>query len=295
MTVGLVTNVYERTYRDVLGPGRMRGIVESQQRDLDEVVVLINNVDDQDDARAMAEELVWAGEISGFAFVADHLDEALAARKISRKALGKRPYLIDFGLVMPHVLRTEWLLGWDAETWLVEPQNWIDPALELLRYDTRVLHASLNRPPRTSFEPDIRHEIVERVGEFVLTHGFSDHVFLADRERLLRAPFRSFAPAAVVRHAPHPYTFEYRMESYQRSAGLFRAVNPSVEYDTNTDPPGVLLRTGGRTWDDIRIRALWQLGWSVLDRLPQSTGPRFKRYPHGWPRNPNAPQHALSD
>lgn len=284
MSVGLVTNVYQRTYRSVLEPGYMRGIVSSQGRDLDEVVVLINNVDDEADARDRAESRVQAGEISGFAFVADHLEDALRARKVSRRSLGKRPYLVDFGLVMPHVLRTRWLLGWDAETRLVQPRNWIDPGLDLMADDLRVLHVSLDRPPRTSFEPDIHREVVRRVGEFVYTHGFSDHVFLVDRQRLMAAPFRSFAPAAVVRHAPHPYTFEYRMESYQRAAGLFRAVDPRVQYDTNTDPPGVLLRTGGRSWDEVRIRALWQFGWTVLDRLPESAGPRFKRYPDGWPR-----------
>ncbi|AXH96890.1 hypothetical protein DV701_12875 [Ornithinimicrobium avium] len=272
----------------------MQGIVDSQRRTLDEVVVLVNNVADQADARERAEALVRSGELSGYAFVSDHLEAALRAKRISRRSLGKRPYLVDFGLVMPHVLRTRWLLGWDAETRLVDPQNWIDPGLELLRADSRVLHVSLNRPPRTSFEPVIEREAVTRVGDFILTHGFSDHVFLIDRERLIRAPFRSLAPAAVVRHAPHPYTFEYRMESYQRAARLFRAVNPTIKYDTNTDPPGVLLRTGGRSWDDVRIQALWQFGWTVLDRLPEGAGPRFKRYPHGWPRKNHGGEPATS-
>lgn len=284
MSVGLITNVYERTYRSVLEPGYLRRIVDSQRRAVDEVIVLVNNVRDEDDARARAEASVQAGEITGYAFVSDYLEEALRAAAVSRRSLGKRPYLVDFGLVMPHVLKTHWLLGWDAETQLVNPQNWIDPGLDVLKSDSRVFHVSLNRPPQTSWEPDIEREVVHRVGDFVYTHGFSDHVFLVDRNRLLKAPFRSFAPAAVVRHAPHPYTFEYRMESHQRAAGLFRAVNPRIEYDTNTSLPGVLTRTGGNVWDDLRIRTLWQFGWTVLDRLPERAGPRFKRYPHGWPR-----------
>lgn len=284
MSVGLITNVYERTYRTVLSSGYMAAVVASHQRPLDEALVLINNVDDPADARSRAETLVKAGEITGFAFVKDLLPAALRMAKVSRRSLGKRPYLVDFGLVMPHALGTKWLLGWDAETHLVAPQNWIDPGLDLLMSDPRVFHVSLHRPPRTEWEPVLDREVVHRVGDFVYTHGFSDHVFLVDRLRLMQAPFRSFSPAAVVRHAPHPNTFEYRMESYQRAAGLFRAVNPDIEYDTNTDPPGVLLRTGGRTWEDLRIKALWQFGWKVLDRLPEAAGPRFKRYPHGWPR-----------
>lgn len=281
MTIGLVTNVYERTYREVLAPGHMLSITSSQVRLFDEVVVLINNVRSADDARDRARAAVERGEITAFAFVADHLDEALSRTGSTRRRLGPRPYLVDFGLVMPHVLQTRWLLGWDAETHLVSPQNWIDPGLDLLRSDQRVFHVSLHRPARTEWEPVLEREAVERHGDYVYGYGFSDHVFLVERERLLRAKIRNFSPAAVVRHAPHPYTFEARMESYQRASGLFRATAESVHYDTNTASPGVLHRTGGSWIDDLRIRMLWQFGWTVLDRLPEWSGPRFKRYPRG--------------
>lgn len=280
MSVGFVTNVYERTYRDVLTPGYASAIVAAQRRSMDEVVVLINNVDSRSDATERAQDLVERGEITSFAFVADHIDGAMTTAGIRRRHLGKRPYLVDFGLVMPHVLGTKWLLGWDAETRLVKPQNWIDPAIRLLQDDPRVFHVSLHRPPRTEWEPVLEREAAEHREGYVYNWGFSDHVFLLERQRLLDARFRSFAPAAVVRHAPHPYTFEFRMESYQRAAGLFRATAAEVHYDTNTSPPGVLDRTGGSRWDDMRIRALWQFGWTVLDRLPPSLGPRFKRYPN---------------
>lgn len=285
MSVGLVTNVYERTYRDVLTPGYVSAIVASQRRSMDEVVVLINNVDSRRDATERAEELIAREEITSFAFVSDHIDKAIARAGIRRRHLGKRPYLVDFGLVMPHVLGTRWMLGWDAETRLVDGQNWIDPAIGLLQDDPRVFHVSLHRPPRTEWEPVLEREAAERKGGYVYNYGFSDHVFLLERERLLDARFRTFSPAAVVRHAPHPYTFEFRMESYQRAAGLFRATAEDVHYDTNTSPPGVLDRTGGSRLDKIRIRALWQFGWTVLDRLPPSLGPRFKRYPDNGPRS----------
>ncbi|MGC5585128.1 hypothetical protein ACPYOC_12370 [Ornithinimicrobium sp. W1665] len=283
--MGFVTNVYERTYRDVLSPGYVAGIVSSQRHQMDEVVVLINNVDSRGDAAERAENLVRRGEITSFAFVADHIDSALATAGIGRRQLGKRPYLVDFGLVMPHVLSTRWLLGWDAESRLVDPQNWIEPAIDLMQADPRVFHVSLHRPARTEWEPVLEREAAERRGRYIYNWGFSDHVFLVERQRLIGAQFRTFAPAAVVRHAPHPYTFEFRMESYQRAAGLFRATAADVHYDTNTSPPGVLARTGGSRWDDMRIRALWQFGWTVLDRLPSAFGPRFKRYPPDLPRS----------
>jgi len=263
----------------VLAPGYMSAVAASQHRPLDEIVVLINNVESSAQAKELAAEAVRRGEISSYAFVEEHLASALARVKASPRRLGPRPYLTNFGLVMPHVTKTRWLLGWDAETRLVAPCNWIDPALDLLESDPRVFHASLNRPPRTAWEPNLDSEAVERHGDYVYSYGFSDHVFLLERNRLLKAPLRTFAPAAVVRHAPHPYTFEYRMESFQRASGLFRATAENVHYETNSSLPGVLDRTGGSTWDTIRIRLLWQFGWTVLDRLPNSTGPRFKRLP----------------
>src|SRR5690606_9864792 len=135
-TVGMVVTVYERTYRDALRPGHLAGIVESQQRPIDEVVVLINNVaDDIAHVTQLAQAAVERGEITGFTFVADHLDTALRRNRLKRSRLGARPYLVDYGLVMPEVVSSRWLLGWDAEGALVEPTNWIDPAIRLLRAD----------------------------------------------------------------------------------------------------------------------------------------------------------------
>ena len=116
MSVGLVVNCYERTYRDVLRPGYFSELDASNLRPMDVVVALISNVQDPDDARARAEALIRGGEISSFAFVGDHIQAALKQARLPSRMLGRRPYLLDYGLVMPHVTSTDWLLGWDAET-----------------------------------------------------------------------------------------------------------------------------------------------------------------------------------
>jgi hypothetical protein len=279
VTVGLVVNTYERTYREVLRPGFFPSIEAANLRPMDEVVALVNNVLDQDDARGRAEALVQAGEISAYAFVADHIDVAVQRSGLSRRDLRRRPYLLDYGLVMPHVTSTRWLLGWDAETCLSEPRNWVDPAISFLLTHPEVFHVSLNWSPPSAAVAGLEAEAVRQVDDYVYNYGFSDQVFLLEREELLGARMRNFAPAALVRHAPHPYTFEYRLESYQRAAGRFRATLSSLGYDTNHIPGGVLGHTGGSRVDAARIRILWQLGWSVLDRLPDRAGPRFKRFP----------------
>ena len=277
MSVGLVVNSYERTYRDVLRPGYFGDLVASNLRPMDEVVALINNVQDPDDARDRAEALIRGGEISSFAFVGDHMQAALKQARLPSRMLRRRPYLLDYGLVMPHVTSTEWLLGWDAETRLIVPTNWIDPSIELMESDSRVFHASLNWRPAEAGEAGLESERVETSGDFALNWGFSDQLFLLRRMDLARPIYRSFAPAAIVRHAPHPYTFEYRVECHQRAARRFRATLEDVYYDTNQIPGGVIGRTGQSARDRLQLRTLRAIEYHVVDRLPTSMSPRFRK------------------
>ena len=275
-SVGLVVNTYERTYRDVLSPGFFPAIAAQNRREADEVVALVNNVADRADAEARAEALVTAGEISAYAFVADHLPAALRAAGLPGRVLRRRPYLLDYGLVMPHVVGTHWLLGWDAETHLPASHDWVTPSLDLLADDARVFHASL----AWSVAPGERGplgEAVDHVGDFALGWGFSDQLFLLRRSDLVGRIWRSFAPTAAVRHAPHPYTFEYRVEAHQRAVRRHRATLTTVRYETNDLSTGVVERDG-RSWrDDAERRALRRLEATVVARLPIWIGPRFRR------------------
>ena len=179
----------------LLRPGYFGELVASNLRPMDEVVALINNVQDPDDARDRAEALIRGGEISSFAFVGDHIQAALKQARLPSRMLRRRPYLLDYGLVMPHVTSTEWLLGWDAETRLIVPTNWIDPSIELMESDSRVFHASLNWRPAEAGEAGLESERVETSGDFALNWGFSDQLFLLRRMDLARPIYRSFAPA----------------------------------------------------------------------------------------------------
>ena len=171
-SVGLVVNSYERTYRDVLRPGFFPGVAAQNGRDFDEVVALVNNVADRRDATARAEELVRTGEISAYAFVADLLPAALHSARLSARALRRRPYLLDYGLVMPHVVGTRWLLGWDAETRLPVPTDWVSPSLDLLAEHPRVFHVSLG----WTVGPGNRGPSVRRSTTSVTTRSAGDSV-----------------------------------------------------------------------------------------------------------------------
>ncbi|HET7802548.1 MAG TPA: hypothetical protein VFL38_19155 [Humibacillus xanthopallidus] len=275
-SVGVVVNCYERTYREVLTPGFFTELVSRNRYPFDEVVALINNVEDVSDATERARAMVSSGEISSFVFVADLLDRALRSSGLSRRALRRRPYLIDYGLAMPHAVSTDWLLGWDAEARLLDPTDWVSPSIDFMIDERRVFHASLGWPARAE-EPGALGEAVEVQGPYSLNYGFSDQVFLLRRQELLGPIYRSFAPAALVRHAPHPYTFEYRVEAHQRAVGRMRASMLTVEYAMNDQEIGIIPRTGRGRRDAVEFRALSLLEHYVVRHVPSRLGPRFSK------------------
>jgi len=275
-SVGIVINCYERTYRDVLVPGFFADVVRQNRFPFDEVVALINNVADRGDATERARALVDAGEISSFAFVGDHLGQALRSAGLSPRALRRRPYLLDYGIAMPHVVSTQWLLGWDAEAQLLTHTDWVSPSIDLMMDDPRIFHASLSWRAGPG-EPGALGEAVEVQGPFALNYGFSDQLFLLRRRELMAPIYRSFAPAALARHAPHPYTFEYRVEAHQRAARRMRASLITVEYAIEDSGTGVVDRTGRTRRDAFEYRALSLLDHYVVRHVPRGMGPRFSK------------------
>lgn len=272
--VALVVNTYERTYRSVLTPGFFPRVVSSNLREFDEVVALVNNVDDEFDARSRAETLLSRGEITRCAFVADHIEPALERTGLTGRSLRRHPYLLDYGLVMPHICDSEWLLGWDAETELETPANWVDPSIELLERNPQLFHASLAWPGFGA-EGGFEAEEIGTIGDYSINWGFSDQLFLLRRRDLIGKIYQRFAPMAAARHAPHPTTFEYRVEANQRATRRPRATLSTLRYKTTFVPGGVLGRVGSTRFEYERMRALYRLEYFMLKRLPASSGPRW--------------------
>lgn len=274
LDVAIVVNCYERTYRDVLSTGFFEQLTAQNRVAFRERVALVNNVDDRADAAARGSALLERGEITTLEFVDNHRDAALRAARLPRRALGTRPYFLDYGLVMPHVTRATWLLGWDAEVALERHENWLDPAIALMESDPRVFSAGVNWPRRASAEGSLPSETVERSRGFALNWNFSDQLFLVRRTDLIGPIYRSLAPAAWVRHRNHPFSFEGRVEAYQRATGRFRATLENLRYVHNDLPP-VLDRLGDTTpVEQIRRSALAKL--DPLLRAMPTRNPRVR-------------------
>jgi hypothetical protein len=217
--VALVVNCFERTYRDVLAPGTFARVAAEACFGFTHRTALVNNVDDRADAERRGRALIDAGEIDELVFVADRLGAALARTGLTQADLGKVPYFTDWALVAVTLPGPDWMVHCDADLRMARRADWITPSIALMQSDPRVLCAN---PlwPGDSWQA----EMVERKGDFVLGHGFSDQVFLGRRSEL-GAPIygeRTLASRRFpVAHLGH--IFEARLDAYQRRHGRLRA------------------------------------------------------------------------
>ena len=224
--VDLIITVFERTYRNLLMPGKIKLIEMDNNRFFSHKVVLINNVSDKEHAQRLADELVASAEITSYAFVDDHLEQSLSASGMKLKDLGCIPHYSDCALVAIHLLGSPWLCYWDAEARLQQPVNWIDPAIKLMEGDRRIIVANPNW-----WRDGLDAETDERIGEFSLGYGFSDCVFLCRRADL-SAPIYHYRTVASLRY-PLSYispVFEQRIDAFMRVNRKLRATCNSAVY-----------------------------------------------------------------
>jgi hypothetical protein len=243
-SVDLVVNTYERSYRRVLESGFFKAIEEQCRFPFAGRVALINNVDDENDARRRAETLVATGELTGFELVRERLPWALQRTGLRDADLGTTRHYIDAMIVAVTLPGAPWLVYWDADIRLAEPADWITPSIELMEHDARVLCAN----PENLHHP-VRDTSAERAAGFALSLGFSDQLFLARRADLGRPVYGDRCVAALRNPMAHlGWIFEMRVDSYMRHNGFLRASELSSRY---LHPP----ETAGLSYPSSALRA----------------------------------------
>lgn len=224
--VDLVINCYERTYRSVLAPRFFTHVSDSCEFLFAKHTVLLNNIPDMRDAMHLAEERMAAGEIHQVCIVEEYLNEALAVTGLTRKKLGNIAHYSNWALAALVVPGSDYMLHWDAEISMVQPFNWISPALDLIRSDPRVAIAN---PMWKGGEnaPEFR----ERAGDFALSYGFSDQIYLMNRKEFARPIYQHWVPISLRYPVAHiaPY-FEQMVDSYLRVANRLRATHTLAQY-----------------------------------------------------------------
>jgi hypothetical protein len=244
--VDLVVNCFERSYRKVLAPGFFAAIAADNGRAFACRTVVINNVDSREDAAALAQARVDAGEIDRYVFVADRLDEALARTGVTRADLEPIPYFTDFALVAVTLDGPDWMLMWDADVRLREPADWVTPAIALMDRDRRIMAANPNWPV-----DNLGEFTLETDGDFALGQGFTDQAFLVRRSEMARPIYTQRCVA--LRRYPLSYVgaiFEARVDAHMRHAGRLRATYRHAVYDMEVEM--------GTSWPSLtpRERAL---------------------------------------
>jgi hypothetical protein len=222
--VDLCVNCYERTYRRVLQTGFFPSLVDDHRLRFTRRTVIVNNVDDRSDVEAKAQALKDAGELDGWCFVEDYIEDALRMTGLANADIDRAPHFTDWGLVLVTLPGPDWLVHCDPEVRMQKPCNWITPSIELMERDRRVMIAN----PRW-YAPTPRHETLgsstlERTGEFALGLGFSDQLFLCRRSEMA-APIYSQRCIATRRYpmANVSPSFEARVDAWMRHHDRLRA------------------------------------------------------------------------
>lgn len=217
--VDFVMNTFERTYRRILAPGFFAGVAAQHAYPFAKRTILINNVDDRAAAAALADDLVARGELEAWYWVDEQLDRSLATCGLTRAKLGRLPYFTNCLLVALCLPDSPWIVYSDSDVTLDTTGDWITPSLELLARDPRVLGCN---PNHAEFLWD--REVVEQAGDFALSYGLSDQLFLARRADLA-APIYEYRTLAGCRHNLAHVTpiWEHRVDDYMRCCGKFRA------------------------------------------------------------------------
>ena len=236
--VDLFVNTFERTYTKVLSKGFFPSIEEQNQYRFSKKIALINNIQSRKDASIRADILIERGEIDAYYFVADYLDQALQKTGLNYEDLGRTQHYTDCALVTVTLSKSPWLLYWDAEISLRKPVNWIDPAIKLMKNEPFVFVVNPN-PDSNWIKDSVKNGTMEIKGDFALSYGFSDQVFLVRSNELSRPIYKEKCLASLRYPMAHIGSiFEMRVDAYMRTHRRLRATYISATY-INPDNEGL--------------------------------------------------------
>ncbi len=267
LAVDFVTNVFERTFRDVLRPGSIRSRVDGHRFPFAKVVLLVNNVNSRAEVESYVMPLLASGEITEFHYVEDLLDDALSRAGLTRQEIEKTIHYTDCALVAVCLPGSPYLMYSDADVFMQSPVDWISPSLQLIETDDRIAVANPNWD-HSSLPTEAR----EFQGEFGIGYGFSDQLYLICRAEFANPIYNHYAPISW----RYPFShitpiFEQRVDAYMRSHGRQRATYTGGTY--------IHAAEEGATYKKVTLatrlkRPAMMATMKVLSKLP-GHDPRF--------------------
>lgn len=227
--VDLVVNCFERNLTEVTEPGFIDNVRAQNRHRFTKSTLLVNNVTNPARAAARADAVVNRGEADAWAFVADHVDEALRRMGLRHRQFGRYLHWSDCCLVALCLSGSDWVCYWDPGTRLASAFDWISVVILLAEHDPRVAvgNPQWGGPGHEAATAAI--EAREMVNRVALGYGFSDQVFLARRSEFARPVFRAAVPLALRSPISLRYPsagglfFEQLADAYMRTNGRLRA------------------------------------------------------------------------
>ena len=222
MTITFETKVWENDWEAILKTDRIERMVDRCKSAFDEKILYINNVEDFDLVRRVADKLITNQVITKYIHVQEYAQEALDFFSLSKEKLGKGYYYSIAELVSIYLTNTQYLLHFSGDS-IVAPwakRDWLSQGITTLetKPEVKVFNLTWNRKYRDAKRDS---EIIDNNNYY--GYGFSDQMYLV-RTADFRAPiYEHYHPASECYPTYGGDLFEKRVYSWLRSHNYLRA------------------------------------------------------------------------
>jgi hypothetical protein len=222
MTITFETKVWENDWEAILKTDRIERMVDRCKSAFDEKILYINNVEDFDLVRRVADKLITNQVITKYIHVQEYAQEALDFFSLSKEKLGKGYYYSIAELVSIYLTNTQYLLHFAGDS-IVAPwakRDWLSQGITTLetKPEVKVFNLTWNRKYRDAKRDS---EIIDNNNYY--GYGFSDQMYLV-RTADFRAPiYEHYHPASECYPTYGGDLFEKRVYSWLRSHNYLRA------------------------------------------------------------------------
>jgi hypothetical protein len=222
MTITFETKVWENDWETILKTDRIEQMIDRCKYAFDEKILYINNVEDFDLVRRVADKLITNQVITKYIHVQEYAQEAMDFFSLSHEKLGKGYYYSIAELVSIYLTNTQYLLHFSGDS-IVAPwtkRDWLSQGITTLetKPEVKVFNLTWNRKYRDAKRDS---EIIDNNNYY--GHGFSDQMYLV-RTADFRAPiYEHYHPASECYPTYGGDLFEKRVYSWLRSHNYLRA------------------------------------------------------------------------
>ena len=225
-SVDAFVDCWEADYRTVLTPGFLRNKMIQHQFPFRKLCITVNNVNNELEARRLADNCVARGDADEIIFVKDALPEALALCGLAERSLGPVRHFTDFLLVTVSATDADFVFHCSSNVTLSRPFDWITEATQKLLSEKQLVVANPSWDEAGPAAECILHEYPYYIG-----YGFSDQCFLVKRA-VFAAPIYEYRHEASLRYpmAELGRIFEMRVDSFMRCNQLLRLTDERVFY-----------------------------------------------------------------